>query len=92
MSKTTAAFDDAASKEKRGAPSMSRSRGQLAASYAPGAFFTFEGGLLSILATCPHCGATRTPDSCITSASRRRSRATRVACACSVAEPARTAY
>lgn len=27
------------------APTMSRSRGQLAGSYAPGAFFTFEGGL-----------------------------------------------
>lgn len=28
----------------KGAPKMSRSRGQLAAAYAPGAFFTFEGG------------------------------------------------
>lgn len=27
------------------APTMSRSRGQLSAAYAPGAFFTFEGGL-----------------------------------------------
>ncbi|MBI4755033.1 MAG: hypothetical protein HY778_06340 [Betaproteobacteria bacterium] len=29
----------------RSAPTMSRSRGQLAGAYAPGAFFTFEGGL-----------------------------------------------
>lgn len=35
---------------KRLAPTMSRSRGQLAAAYAPGAFFTFEGGLGSCIA------------------------------------------
>lgn len=32
------------------APSMSRSRSQLAGSYAPGAFFTFEGGLGACIA------------------------------------------
>jgi len=32
-----------------GAPSMTRSRGQLSGSYAPGAIFTFEGGLGSCL-------------------------------------------
>jgi len=50
MSKPTiAAFDPAAPKERK-APTMSRSRGQLAASYAPGAFFTFEGGLGACIA------------------------------------------
>jgi len=33
-----------------GAPTMARSRGQLGSSYAPGAFFTFEGGLGSCIA------------------------------------------
>lgn len=33
-----------------GAPRMSRSRGQLASAYAPGALFTFEGGLGACLA------------------------------------------
>jgi hypothetical protein len=50
MSKPVPAFDDAATDKKRGAPTMSRSRGQLAASYAPGAFFTFEGGLGACIA------------------------------------------
>lgn len=36
-------FDD--EKDKPEAPTMVRSRGQLSTSYAPGAFFTFEGGL-----------------------------------------------
>ncbi len=42
-------FDDA-TVNKRGAPTMSRSRGQLAGAYAPGAFFTFEGGLGACIA------------------------------------------
>lgn len=42
------AFDDAP--KKPSAPSMERSRGQLASAYAPGAFFTFEGGLGSCIA------------------------------------------
>jgi hypothetical protein len=42
-------FDDT-TENKRGAPTMSRSRGQLAGSYAPGAFFTFEGGLGACIA------------------------------------------
>ena len=43
---TGRAFLAAADDEKSlGAPTMSRSRGQLGAAYAPGAFFTFEGGL-----------------------------------------------
>lgn len=46
---TYAAFEGAAMKERK-APTMSRSRGQLAGSYAPGAFFTFEGGLGSCIA------------------------------------------
>lgn len=50
MSNNSAAhFDDSAEK-RRAAPTMSRSRGQLASSYAPGAFFTFEGGLGSCIA------------------------------------------
>lgn len=32
-------------KKALGAPTMARSRGQLGSAYAPGAFFTFEGGL-----------------------------------------------
>lgn len=39
----TGGRDEEQSKPK--APTMSRSRGQLAQAYAPGAFFTFEGGL-----------------------------------------------
>lgn len=41
-------YDD--SQPRQYAPSMSRSRGQLASAYAPGAFFTFEGGMGSCLA------------------------------------------
>lgn len=41
-------FDD--EEKKPSAPTMSRSRGQLASAYAPGAFFTFEGGLGSCIA------------------------------------------
>lgn len=41
---------DGAQEKQRGAPTMTRSRGQLAASYAPGAFFTFEGGLGACIA------------------------------------------
>lgn len=41
-------FDD--EPKKPSAPTMSRSRGQLASAYAPGAFFTFEGGLGSCIA------------------------------------------
>ena len=36
--------------KKLNTPTMSRSRNQLAAAYAPGAFFTFEGGLGSCIA------------------------------------------
>ena len=36
--------------KKLSTPTMSRSRNQLAAAYAPGAFFTFEGGLGSCIA------------------------------------------
>lgn len=43
-------FDGPGEEKPRGAPAMSRSRGQLAASYAPGAFFTFEGGLGACIA------------------------------------------
>jgi len=42
------AYDDEI--KKPSAPTMSRSRGQLASAYAPGAFFTFEGGLGSCIA------------------------------------------
>lgn len=42
------AFDH--EEKKPSAPTMSRSRGQLASAYAPGAFFTFEGGLGSCIA------------------------------------------
>jgi len=37
-------------KDKPDAPTMVRSRGQLSSSYAPGAFFTFEGGMGSCIA------------------------------------------
>lgn len=43
-------FDGSSDEKDRAAPTMSRSRGQLAASYAPGAFFTFEGGLGACIA------------------------------------------
>lgn len=36
--------------ERPSAPTMNRSQGQLASAYAPGAFFTFEGGLGSCIA------------------------------------------
>ncbi|MBK5914477.1 hypothetical protein [Rhodocyclus purpureus] len=36
--------------ERPAAPTMSRSQGQLAGAYAPGAFFTFEGGLGACIA------------------------------------------
>lgn len=39
--------------EKLSAPTMGRSRNQLASAYSPGAFFTFEGGLGACLAV-PH--------------------------------------
>lgn len=42
------AFDE--TPKKPSAPSMDRSRGQIASAYAPGAFFTFEGGLGSCIA------------------------------------------
>lgn len=38
------------SQSKPAAPSMERSRGQIAGAYAPGAFFTFEGGLGACIA------------------------------------------
>jgi hypothetical protein len=41
---------------------MSRSRGQLAASYAPGAFFTFEGGLGACIAQSDFQAATSAAD------------------------------
>jgi len=42
--------DDNEERRERTAPTMSRSWGQLATAYAPGAFFTFEGGLGACLA------------------------------------------
>lgn len=43
---TRKGFLDAEGEEKTlSAPTMARSRGQLGSAYAPGAFFTFEGGL-----------------------------------------------
>jgi hypothetical protein len=48
MNKPLPKFEPEAKERKP--PTMARSRGQLAASYAPGAFFTFEGGLGSCLA------------------------------------------
>ncbi|WP_218278130.1 hypothetical protein, partial [Pseudomonas sp. HMWF006] len=39
------------------APTMTRSRGQLGSAYAPGAFFTFEGGLGSCI-SIPDLSAT----------------------------------
>lgn len=50
MSQHTIAIFDGGGEAERNAPTMSRSRGQLAAAYAPGAFFTFEGGLGSCIA------------------------------------------
>lgn len=50
MSSKPIANFDGNDQTKRGAPTMNRSRGQLAASYAPGAFFTFEGGLGACIA------------------------------------------
>lgn len=43
-------FSDEDESKKVKAPTMSRSRNQLASSYAPGSFFTFEGGLGSCIA------------------------------------------
>lgn len=58
MSKpTVAAFEGGVIKERK-PPTMNRSRGQLAASYAPGAFFTFEGGLGSCIAQPDYDAAT----------------------------------
>jgi hypothetical protein len=50
VSKPSIADFEAGAPKQRKPPTMSRSRGQLAASYAPGAFFTFEGGLGSCIA------------------------------------------
>ena len=50
MSKKTIAAFDGDENKPRAAPTMNRSRGQLASAYAPGAFFTFEGGLGACLA------------------------------------------
>ena len=41
---------DSEAQERPSAPSMNRSQGQLASAYAPGAFFTFEGGLGACIA------------------------------------------
>jgi hypothetical protein len=49
MTKPTITDFDGEPRERK-APTMSRSRGQLAAAYAPGAFFTFEGGLGACMA------------------------------------------
>ena len=50
MSTHSIATFDGEPERERSAPTMARSRGQLAASYAPGAFFTFEGGLGACIA------------------------------------------
>lgn len=49
MAKTGYFSEDEDSKQLK-APTMSRSRNQLASAYAPGSFFTFEGGLGSCIA------------------------------------------
>ena len=41
MTKPTLATFEGTLEKPRNAPTMSRSRGQLASAYAPGAFFTF---------------------------------------------------
>lgn len=46
-----AKFEDDEKEKKVQAPTMDRSRGQLSSAYAPGAFFTFEGGLGTCVAT-----------------------------------------
>jgi hypothetical protein len=61
MSKPIAKFEAEETKERK-PPTMSRSRGQLAASYAPGAFFTFEGGLGSCLALPDYRAAEKSPN------------------------------
>jgi hypothetical protein len=45
MAKRRAFFESEEDGSALGAPTMVRSRGQLSTAYAPGAFFTFEGGL-----------------------------------------------
>lgn len=49
-------------KDKPDAPTMVRSRGQLSSSYAPGAFFTFEGGLGACIAQPDYNAATNEAD------------------------------
>ena len=53
-------YDD--EKDKPDAPTMVRSRGQLSSSYAPGAFFTFEGGLGACIAQPDYNAATNEAD------------------------------